>query len=133
MVPGFPGANINEFWLTILSEAKRPQTQCLSPKGEFWVCSEASSRMVHNSFQRAKGNPGTRAHSMGAKKQRSHLIKIFYLIKSDIYKDSPMKTQETPVTYASHPAFPLNEIKSRDVSEISSFWKGLIDNAMVPA
>ncbi len=34
-LPGFPGANIKEFWLTILSEAKRPQRQCLSPQGEF--------------------------------------------------------------------------------------------------
>ena len=25
LVPGFPGANIKEFWLTILSEAKRLQ------------------------------------------------------------------------------------------------------------
>jgi len=30
-----PGANIKEFLVTILSEAERPQTQCLSPKGEF--------------------------------------------------------------------------------------------------
>jgi len=30
----------------ILSEAKRLQTQCLSLKGEFWVYSEASFRMV---------------------------------------------------------------------------------------
>jgi hypothetical protein len=33
---------------------KRSQTQCLSPKGEFWVCSETNFRMVKNSFQRAK-------------------------------------------------------------------------------
>jgi cytoplasmic iron level regulating protein YaaA (DUF328/UPF0246 family) len=96
MLPGFPGANIKEFWLTILSEAKRPQTQCLRPKGEFWVCSEANSRMVQNSFQRVKGNPGNRPHSMEAKKQRGHLLKIVYLIKSDINKDTPMKTKETP-------------------------------------
>jgi hypothetical protein len=32
---GFPGTNIKEFWLTIFSEAKRPQRQCLSPQGEF--------------------------------------------------------------------------------------------------
>ena len=31
---------------TILSEAKRPQIQCLSLKGEFWICSGASFRMV---------------------------------------------------------------------------------------
>ncbi|MFB0506392.1 MAG: hypothetical protein ACETWT_06650, partial [Thermodesulfobacteriota bacterium] len=46
----------------ILSEAKRPQIQCLSLKGEFWICSEASSRMVKNSFQGAKrglGNTST--------------------------------------------------------------------------
>ena len=90
-------ANIKEFWLTILSEAKRPQTQCLSPEGEFWVCSEANSRMVQNYFQRAKGNPGNRPHSMEAKKQRSRLLEIVYPIKSNIYKDTPMKTQEAPV------------------------------------
>jgi hypothetical protein len=37
------------------------------------------------------------------------------------------------VTDASHPAFPLNEVKSTDVIEISSFWKGFIDNAMIPS
>ncbi len=77
MLPGFPGANIKEFWLTILSEVKRPQTQCLSPKGEFWVCSAANSRMVQNAFQRAKGNPGNMPYSMEAKKQWSHLLKFF--------------------------------------------------------
>jgi hypothetical protein len=49
---------MKEFLVTILSEAKRPQTQCLSPKGEFWVCSEANSRMVRNSFQRVKEGLG---------------------------------------------------------------------------
>ena len=43
--------NFEEFWLTILSEAKRPQIQCLSPEGEFWICSEANCRVIHNSFQ----------------------------------------------------------------------------------
>jgi len=28
------------FSITILSEAKRPQIECLSPKGEFSICSE---------------------------------------------------------------------------------------------
>ena len=96
MLLGFPGANIKEFWLTILSKAKRPQTQCLSPKGEFWVCSEANFRMVQNSFQKAKGNPGNRPHKMEVKKHRSHLLKIFCPIKSDIDKDTPMKTPEPP-------------------------------------
>ncbi len=81
MLPGFPGANIKEFWLTILNEAKRPQIQCLSPKGEFWVCSEANFRMVQNYFQRAKGNPGNRPYSMEAKKQRSYLLENMYPIK----------------------------------------------------
>ena len=81
---------MKEFWLTILSEAKRPRTQCLSPKGEFWVCSEANSRMVQNSFQRAKGNSGNRRHSMEAKKQWSQLLEICYPIKSDIYKHIPI-------------------------------------------
>jgi hypothetical protein len=95
MLPRFPEANIKEFWLTILSKAKRPQTQCLKPKGEFWVCSEAHSRMVQNSFQKAEGNLGNRPHSMEAKKQRRHLLKIGYLKKSNSYKDTLMKTQET--------------------------------------
>ena len=34
-VAHIPGANIKEFWLTILNEAERPQNQCLSPQGEF--------------------------------------------------------------------------------------------------
>jgi hypothetical protein len=53
-----PGANIKEFLVTILSEAKRLQTQCLSLKGEFWVCREGNSRIVKNSFQRAEGYLG---------------------------------------------------------------------------
>jgi hypothetical protein len=32
-LPGFPGANIKEFWLTILSEAKRPQIHVSEPEG----------------------------------------------------------------------------------------------------
>jgi hypothetical protein len=35
---------------TILSEAERPQIECLSPKGEFSICSEASSRMVEKIY-----------------------------------------------------------------------------------
>ena len=58
VVAEIPGANSKEFLVTILSEAKRPQTQCLSLKGEFWVCSEANSGMVKNSFQRAEGYLG---------------------------------------------------------------------------
>jgi len=46
MVPWFPGEYMKEFWVIILSEAKRPQTQCLSAKGEFWVCSEANFGML---------------------------------------------------------------------------------------
>ncbi len=82
---------MKEFWLTILSEAKRPQTQCLSPKGEFWVCSEANFRMVQHSFQRAKGIPGNRPYSKEAKKKRGYLLKMGYLITSEIDKDTPMK------------------------------------------
>ena len=51
VVARIPRRNIKEFWLTILSEAERSQIQCLSPKGEFWVCSEANSRMLQDSFQ----------------------------------------------------------------------------------
>ena len=35
VVAEIPGANMKEFSDTILSEAKRPQIQCLSPKGKF--------------------------------------------------------------------------------------------------
>jgi hypothetical protein len=49
-VAQIPGANIKEFLVTILSEAARPQILYLSLKGEFWICSEASSKMVRNSF-----------------------------------------------------------------------------------
>jgi hypothetical protein len=59
--PGSPAlwAGSFTFYETIiLTEVKRPQTQCLSPKGEFWVCSETNCRMVRNSFQRAKGGLG---------------------------------------------------------------------------
>jgi hypothetical protein len=41
LLPESPGANIKEFLVTILSKVKRPQTQCLSPKGEFWERSSA--------------------------------------------------------------------------------------------
>jgi len=41
-----PGARIQIFSLTILGEAKRPQIQCLSLQGEFWICSEASLGIV---------------------------------------------------------------------------------------
>ncbi len=95
MLPGFPGANIKEFWPTILSEAKWLQTQCLSPKCEFWVCSEANSRMVQNYFQRAKGNSSNSHHSIEAKKQRSHILKYLFPIKSKYYENIVMKTQET--------------------------------------
>jgi hypothetical protein len=60
LLPESPEANIKESLVTILSEEKRLQIQCLSPKGEFWVCSEANFRMVRNSFQRAKGGLGKR-------------------------------------------------------------------------
>jgi hypothetical protein len=36
--------------VTILSEAERLQIECLSPKGEFSICSEASFRMVEKRF-----------------------------------------------------------------------------------
>jgi hypothetical protein len=52
--------------------------------------------MVHNSFQRAKGNPGNRQYGMEAQKQRSQLLGIIYPMKSNKYKYSPMKTQENP-------------------------------------
>jgi len=96
MLPAFPGANIKEFWLTILSEAERSQTQCLSPKGEFWVCSEANSRMVHNSFQRAKGNLCNRPHKTETKGQGCSPIRIKYEINAIVCKNIVHKTQETP-------------------------------------
>jgi hypothetical protein len=36
LLVGFHGANIKEFLVTILREAKPPQIQCLSPEDEFW-------------------------------------------------------------------------------------------------
>jgi hypothetical protein len=41
-----PEARIQIFSLTILGEAKRPQIQCPSLQGEFWICSEARLRIV---------------------------------------------------------------------------------------
>jgi hypothetical protein len=35
-------------------------SKCLSPKGEFEVCSEANFRVVKDSFQRAKGGLGNK-------------------------------------------------------------------------
>jgi len=32
-LPGFPGVNIKGFWLTILSEVKRPQIHLSEPEG----------------------------------------------------------------------------------------------------
>jgi hypothetical protein len=52
---------LQDFLITILSEAERPQTSGLSPRGEFWVCSEANCRVVKNSFQRAKGDLGNKS------------------------------------------------------------------------
>ncbi len=36
LLAGFPGANIKEFLVTILSEAKWPQIKCLNLKGTVW-------------------------------------------------------------------------------------------------
>ncbi|MFX0200586.1 MAG: hypothetical protein ACFFCW_31085 [Candidatus Hodarchaeota archaeon] len=41
LLVGFPGTNIKEFWVTILSEAKLEQIQCLSPEGAVWERSSA--------------------------------------------------------------------------------------------
>ncbi len=49
---------MKEFLVTILSEAKQQQSQCLGPKCTFCVCSEANSSMVRNAFQKAKGGFG---------------------------------------------------------------------------
>jgi hypothetical protein len=43
---GYPGARIQIFSVTILGEAKWPQIRCLSLKGEFRICNEASLRIV---------------------------------------------------------------------------------------
>jgi hypothetical protein len=41
-----PEARIHIFSVTILGEAKRPQIQCPTLQGEFWICSEANLRIV---------------------------------------------------------------------------------------
>jgi hypothetical protein len=66
--------------------------------------------MVQNSFQRAKGNPGNRPHNMEAKKQRIYLLKIVCPIKSDIDKDTPMKTPEPPEMFRKAPQFLENSL-----------------------
>ncbi len=66
LLPESPGANIREFWLTILNKAKRPQSQSLSPKGEFRERSSAQALFAGKqtlgwskiAFQRAKGDSG---------------------------------------------------------------------------
>jgi hypothetical protein len=51
-----PGANIKEFLVTILGEAKEEQFPLFEPTGRVWKLPEASLRMVKKSFQRAKGD-----------------------------------------------------------------------------
>jgi len=53
-----PGANIKEFLVTILGEAKEEQFPLFEPAGRVWKLPEASLRMVKKSFQRAKGDLG---------------------------------------------------------------------------
>jgi len=52
---GRPEARIQIFSLTILGEAKHPQIQCLSLQGEFWICSEASLRIVEKNVLSCEG------------------------------------------------------------------------------
>jgi hypothetical protein len=47
---------MKEFWLTILRKVKRPQTQCLSSKGDFWVCSEETLEWSKILFGERKGD-----------------------------------------------------------------------------
>ena len=73
-LPESPGANMKEFLVTILSEVKRPQTQYLNPKGEFWVCSKTNVRMAGNSFQRAKGGLGNSPFSNDPKNENHRRV-----------------------------------------------------------
>ena len=82
VLPKFPEANIKEFWVTILSEAKPPQNQCMSPEGEFWVCSEASFGMVQNSFQKAKGNSGNKSSGSNPCLRYAQLFKTLQIISA---------------------------------------------------
>jgi hypothetical protein len=56
LLPKSPGANIKEFLVTILGEAKEEQFPLFEPTGRVWKLPEASLRMVKKSFQRAKGD-----------------------------------------------------------------------------
>jgi len=58
LLPKSPGANIKEFLVTILGEAKEEQFPLFEPVGRVWKLPEASLRMVKKSFQRAKGDLG---------------------------------------------------------------------------
>jgi hypothetical protein len=50
-LPGFPGGTLKNFGKPFSVKRNGCKSKCLSPEGEFWICSEANSRMVHNSFQ----------------------------------------------------------------------------------
>jgi hypothetical protein len=50
-LPAFPGGTLKNFGKPFLVKRNGCKSNCLSPEGEFWICSEANSRMVHNSFQ----------------------------------------------------------------------------------
>jgi len=82
LLPWFPGANLKEFLVTFLGEAKEEQFPLFEPKGRVWELPGASLRMVKKSFQRAKGNLGNRPRSTEAKGQRGSLLK--YLIFNKI-------------------------------------------------
>jgi hypothetical protein len=56
LLPKSPGANIKEFLVTILGEAKEEQFPLFRPTGRVWKLPKASLRMVKKSFQRAKGD-----------------------------------------------------------------------------
>ena len=59
LLPKYPGANIKEFLVTILSEAKGEEFPLFEPEGRVWErssalalnCSGASFRMVKKSLQ----------------------------------------------------------------------------------
>jgi len=42
---------LKNFWQPFLVKRNGGKSNCLSPKGEFWVCSEANVRMVKNYFR----------------------------------------------------------------------------------
>jgi hypothetical protein len=50
-LPGVPGGTLKNFGEPFLVKGNGRKSNCLSPKGKFWICSEANVRMLQDSFQ----------------------------------------------------------------------------------